>query len=78
MIQVDSFGQKVITIIRYGEPETVYLHVDENEERYMLSFSRYHASSKRVCTWCYYKDEYKTLDEAVSQYIEELCEYFLV
>lgn len=78
MIQVDSFGNKVITIIRYGEPEMVYLHVDENEERYMLSFSRYHPSNKRLCAWCYYKDEYKTLDEAVSQYIAELCEYFLV
>ena len=76
MIQTDSFGNKVLTIIRYGEPETVYLHVDENEERYMLSFSRYHPSNKRLCAWCYYKDEYKTLDDAVCEYVKELNEYF--
>ena len=75
MIQTDYFGNKVITIIINGEPKTVYLHVVEDSDYYHIGYSDF-PDSIILCAWFYYKSSYRTLEDAVRQYVKAVNAYY--
>lgn len=75
MIQTDSDGNMMINIIINGNPTTVYLHAAENRDCFELGYSDL-PDSFILCAWFYYKSTYKTLEDAVRQYIKALNAYY--
>ena len=75
MIQTDSDGNMIINIIINGNPAMVYLHADEDCYCFLLSYSEC-PNGYRLCGRIFYKSSYKTLEDAVRQYIKELNAYY--
>jgi len=76
MIQTDSDGNMMICIMFYGKPRMVFLHVYENSLVYRFSISLFNPPRIRIHEWIYNKNIYKTFNDAVKKYIEELNAYY--
>ena len=74
-MQTDSVGVMMLNIIINGNPTMVYLHADEDSDCYLLSYSD-HPNSSKMLGWIYYKRTYKTLDDAITKYVEDLNAYY--
>ena len=63
------------TIKRYGEYETVWVHVTDAGDRWRVSHSRWHASGMRVLGMEYNKATHPTAESCLPAYLD-FCETY--